>query len=247
MLTPQIAGLLALVALQVPLTLAGTPDFTACPQNFFNGFAPAPTQAQPGKLRALCFDSFAVLYSGQSKTPVYVAEYLTPARLADAGDETRTNRFYEEARLPAGDRAKLADYAGSGFDRGHMAPAADMPNPNAMAQSFSLANMVPQAPANNRGPWAKSVEKATRSYAKRSANGVFVLTGPIYKGQPTTIGAGRVWVPTQLFKLVYDPATKRAWSYILPNDNGAQVRSAYSYQDLVKVTGMQWLPAGALN
>lgn len=247
MFTPKLAGLLALVALQVPLTMAGAPNFAACSENFYKGFAPTPSQAQPGQQRALCFDSFAVLHSGQSKTPVYVAEYLTPARLADAGDETRTNRFYEEARLPSADRATLADYAGSGFDRGHMAPAADMPNPNAMAQSFSLANMVPQAPANNRGPWAKSVEKVTRAYAMRSAQGVYVLTGPIYSGQVTTIGTGKVWVPSYLFKLVYDPAKKRAWAHVLPNRDDAKAEGTYSYQDLVKMTGVQWLPAGAVN
>lgn len=247
MFTPKLAGLLALVALQVPISLAGAPNFSACPQNFFKGYAPETTATQPGQQKALCFDSFAVLHSGQSKTPVYVAEYLTPARLADAGDETRTNRFYEEARLPSADRATLADYAGSGFDRGHMAPAADMPNANAMAQSFSLANMVPQAPANNRGPWAKSVEKATRAYALRSAQGVYVLTGPIYSGQVTTVGAGKVWVPSYLFKLVYDPAKKQAWSYILPNRDDAKVEGTYSYRDLVKMTGVQWLPAGAVN
>lgn len=245
MFSPKLATLLCLAT--VSATALAAPDFSACPQNFFQGYAPTPTANHPGKQRALCLDSFAVLHSGQSKTPVYVAEYLTPARLADAGDETRTNRFYEEARLPAAERAMLSDYSGSGLDRGHMAPAADMPTASAMAQSFSLANMVPQAPGNNRGPWARSVEKATRAYAKRSANGVYVLTGPIYSGQVSTIGANRVWVPSLLFKLVYDPVKKQAWSYVLPNTDDARVQRTYSYQELVQITGIQWLPTGAVK
>lgn len=66
------------------------------------------------------------------------------------------------------------------FDRGHMAPAGDMPTAQAMAQSFSLANMVPQAPENNRGLWAKAFECSTRRYVKRTGSTVYVFTGPVY-------------------------------------------------------------------
>jgi len=247
-----IAGLV-LVALQSACSVGApaAPDFSACPENFFHGQAPQASSRQPGQLRALCFDSFAVLYSGQSKTPVYSAEYLTRERLEAAEGLPRTNRFYEEARLPAAERATLEDYrhrdGEETVDRGHMSPAADMPNANAMAQSFSLANMVPQAPENNRGAWAKNVERPTRQYAKRSAQGVYVLTGPIYsQPRPRTKGPGEVWIPDQLFKLVYDPARKKAWAYVLPNTNDARVTGVISYGELVRLLGMELLPPGAL-
>ena len=95
-------------------------DFSQCPQFFADGVPPSVPALQARGPRALCFDAFAVMYSGTSKTPLYVAERLNRARLIDAKDEERTNRFYEEARLPSADRSHLNDYKGSGFDRGHL-------------------------------------------------------------------------------------------------------------------------------
>ena len=120
-----------------------TKDFSAC-RGFFAGGKPPLVEYQPGH-RALCYDAFAILHSGESKTAVYVAQKLNRALVEDAGEE-RTNRFFADARLPSGERSTPADYVGSGYDKGHMAPAGDMPTAQAIAQSFSLANMVPQAP-----------------------------------------------------------------------------------------------------
>ncbi|WP_201244399.1 DNA/RNA non-specific endonuclease [Halochromatium salexigens] len=161
-----------------------------------------------GQLRDICFDSFAVWHSGESKTPIVIIERMNRARLIDAQDEDRTDRFYEEARLPFAHRARLEDYRGSGFDRGHMAPAADMPTPEAMTQSFSLANMTPQEPAVNRNLWSRNVKRATRKYVMRATGDVYVYTGVVFSEPVKTIGQGRVWVPISVqafFNLVGRP------------------------------------------
>lgn len=192
--------------------------------------------------RALCFSAFAVMHSGKSRTPIYVAERLNKELLLDAKGKERTDQFYEEARLAQVERAGLEDYRDSGFDRGHMAPAGDMAADESMVQSFSLANIVPQAPINNRQAWAK-IEKDTRKYVMRAAGDVYVITGPAYEGEPNTIGDNKVWVPTHLFKLIYDPSAQRSWTHWIENSDDARVGKPISYEELVKRTGIVFLPS----
>ena len=222
--------------------ILGAEGFSDCPQ-FFANHRPPVVSPIPGN-RALCYDAFAILYSAQSKTPVFAAERLNRASVADA-DEKRTNRFFADARLRASERAELDDYKGSGFDRGHVAPAGDMPTAQAMAQSFSLANMVPQAPEHNRGVWSRSVEQATRNYAARASGDVYVITGPVFVpsiAASPSIGANKVRVPAYLFKLVYDPAQNKAWVHWHENSGTYRGSKPISYAELVKRTGIEFLP-----
>jgi endonuclease G len=170
-----------------------------------------------------------------------VAERLNREQLLDAKGEKRRDRFFADARLPFAERAQLDDYKGSGFDRGHMAPAGNMPNVEAMAQSFSLANMVPQAPKNNQRA-LNGIEQATRKYVMRAQGDVYVISGPVFDSNPDTIGPGKVWVPDFLFKLVYDPSTGKAWAHWLENTDEARVGRPISYEELVRRTGIEFLP-----
>ena len=104
-------------ALGLAATSHAAEDFSACLQFFAN--AKPPVVAPRPTTRALCYDAFAVLHSGESKTPVFVAEKLNQASVADA-NEKRTNRFFADARLRSAERATLEDYKNSGYDRGHM-------------------------------------------------------------------------------------------------------------------------------
>lgn len=191
-------------------------------------------------LRELCYDAFAILHSGSTKTPVFVAQKLNRALVADA-DEKRTDRFFADARLPSAERAHPSDYKGSGYSKGHMAPAGDMPTVQAMAQSFSLANMVPQVQSHNAGAW-KKIETDTRLYAGRASGDVYVITGPVFAHYVKPVGAGQVQVPTHLFKLVYDAETKRAWAHWQENANGVRAGDPISYEELVERVGMELLP-----
>ena len=234
-----IRNLLALVAISASLNALAA--FEDCKDLF-----PAqqiPTSPQVG--RDLCFDSFAIYYSPQDKKPIYTVEKLNREQLS-APHPRRSNQFYEEARLPFSERALLSDYRGSGFDRGHNAPAGDMSNERSMAQSFSLANMMPQARQNNQGIWAKNVEEPTRAYVKRAAGDIYVFTGSI--GNRGSIGRSHITIPSHLYKLVYDSNKNLAWAYWIENTNEASMTPPISYQELVQKTGIDFhLPVGEGN
>ncbi|MFS0755878.1 MULTISPECIES: DNA/RNA non-specific endonuclease [Noviherbaspirillum] len=239
-----ITTVLLAVAVAGPAIAKETPasvDFKACPQFFVTGAAPHIPASDHLRFRSLCYDAFAVLHSGRSKTPVFVAQRLNRASLQAAAGEKRTNKFFADARLPYAERAQLDDYKGSGFDRGHMAPAGDMPAAQAMAQSFSLANMVPQAPLNNQRSW-NGIEQATRKYVLRAHGDVYVITGPVFADNPRVIGPGKVWVPKYLYKLVYDATTGRAWAHWMENTDEARAGRPITYRELVNRTGIEFLP-----
>lgn len=194
-----------------------------------------PSTPQVG--RDLCFDSFAIYYSPQDKKPIYTVEKLNKEQLS-APHPRRSNQFYEEARLPFLERSMLSDYRGSGYDRGHNAPAGDMSNERSMAQSFSLANMMPQARQNNQGIWAKNVEEPTRAYVKRAAGDIYIYTGST--GSNGSIGRSRVTIPSHLYKLVYDPSKNTAWGYWIENTDEARMTPPITYQELMEKTGIDF-------
>ncbi|THJ34570.1 DNA/RNA non-specific endonuclease [Lampropedia aestuarii] len=220
---------------------AATADFAQC-RHFFPDGVPPVVHRVKAVSYALCFDAFAILYNADTKTPVYVVERLNRNSLTAAKAISRSDRFYPEARLPSSARALLEDYRGSGFSRGHMAPAADMPSNAAMAQSFSLANMVPQNQSHNSGPWSK-IEQDTRQYVMRARGDVFVFTGPAYEANRVArIGPSGVAVPSHLFKLVYDANTQRSWAHWQQNAAGEQSMRPISYRELSQRMQIDFLP-----
>ncbi|MEY5098308.1 MAG: hypothetical protein RJA36_1027 [Pseudomonadota bacterium] len=230
--------LVAAMAIAAPVLAAGP---TACPQHFAAGQPPQIVNAKlRPQTRELCFEAFAVLHSGLSHTPLYSAEHLTRQNLEQARELPRRDSFHAEDRLPERERAELSDYARSGYDRGHMAPNADMPTRSAQAESFSLANMVPQLHENNAGVWA-GIEAAARQLA-RDEGELYVVSGPAFVGQDIKqIGRG-VLVPTHLWKVVYSPRQQRAGAYLIDNDTSQDWR-ALSLAELEHFAGINALPA----
>jgi endonuclease G len=205
------------VVLVLLVVCASGPAWTeTCTSIFAGGQAPVLLNAKLAqRTTILCNNAFAVLASGVTRGPLWSAEHLTARSLADADATARTGRFHDDQRLPPEDRAVLSDYVRSGYDRGHMAPSGDMPNPEAQQQSFSLANIVPQTAQLNRNVWA-GIEMAVRHLAQRQG-ALFVVTGPAFAGSELQSLKGRVLVPTATWKAVYDPIRHGAAAYRCTN------------------------------
>ncbi|WP_261664277.1 DNA/RNA non-specific endonuclease [Deinococcus sp. Marseille-Q6407] len=194
--------------------------------------------------RLLCRQEYVVLYDPAWHVPRVVGEYLSPTELG--GNVQRQDNFVPDPDLPAGESAGLNDYRSSGYDRGHMAPAADFKSsPQAMQESFYLSNMVPQNHHMNTGVWA-ALESAVRSCAG-DRGGVFVLSGPVLSKHPKTIGEG-VAVPDSLFKVVV--SGKEARAFVIPNRSQPSDTSFSRYEvtpaKVQSLTGLTLFPDGSV-
>lgn len=196
----------------------------------------------------LCRKGYLLSHDPDRKTPVWVAEHLTRAK--SKRQVQRSDDFRADSDLVRGKRAELSDYRGSGYDRGHMVPAADMSwDDQAMSESFYLSNMVPQVGEGmNRGIWME-LEKKVRVWAMERGE-LYVYSGPIYAGGVTeTIGKNNVAVPGFLFKIVLDPQQKEALAVIMPNRKlRTQDLPDYlvSVREVEKKTGLQFFSALSL-
>lgn len=214
---------------------------SACPAHYLDGQAPDVVNARlAARLQELCYAGYAVWHSGTTKTGLVSAEHLTPERVKDAVALERRNAFHPDPNLSPADRAELADYARSGYDRGHLAPSGDMPDAAAQEESFSLANMIPQAPALNRQLW-EQLESAVRA-AVLGGREFYVLTGPLFAGEDLKALKGKVLVPTHVYKAVVDVATRTAAAYLVVNEATSDYR-VVSLAELNGLAGLDLVPA----
>lgn len=184
---------------------------------------------------------YTVSYNNFYKTPNWVAWELT--RQETKGDEERKNRFVPDPDLPE-PRVEHADYTHSGYDRGHMAPAADMKwSKKAMEESFYMSNICPQNQKLNRDDWG-DLEELCRSWARKYGT-VYIACGPIYdQKQPKRIGEHRVAVPDRFFKvvLIYNRKNPIAMGFLFDNKAHHQALQKYlvPVDSVEKVTGMDF-------
>lgn len=159
------------------------------------------------------------------------------------GDSKRQNNFREDPLVKT-KSAQLSDYKGSGFDRGHLVPAADMnKNVKAMSESFYLSNMSPQNPSFNRGIWRK-LETQIREWSM-DYDTLFIVTGPIIEENYSTIGANEIAIPQYYYKAVYAKASGKMIGFILPNEGSKENILQYqvTIDEIEKRTKLDFFPA----
>lgn len=193
----------------------------------------------------LTYEGYVCSYNPDTKTPKWVAYELLAEELQ--GDATREGKLFSMAPNYHKAQAKREDYSGSGWTRGHMAPASDFRySDDAMAETFYLVNICPQNEFLNANDW-EYLERQVRRWARENGR-VWVVTGPIYdKHRYGTIGERNVAVPDEFFKavLVCTNGKYRSIAFTMNNDDSRQ----YLYDcmlkvnDLEKKTGIDFFPA----
>lgn len=158
---------------------------------------------------------FRLVYSETHEQAKWIAYEFTKAETIKKVD--RSDDFRSDPKILTGS-ATSTDYKGSGFDRGHLAPAGDLSwSAEAMSCSFFYSNMSPQKPSFNRGIW-KKLEERVRYWAK-TYDTIYVVTGPVLEESLPTIGENKVSIPKYYYKVIleYKSNTTKAIGFILPN------------------------------
>ena len=166
---------------------------------------------------------FVVSYDGEARIPEWVAYRLCRSELTGAVD--RTDDFRADDALEEDEQSLPKDYAASGYDQGHMAPAEDFSrSQRAMSTTFLLSNMAPQRPKLNRAKW-RALENQIRKLVNEEAPTAWIVTGSLFTNvkpahHKQTIGAGRVSVPTDFYKVILarDSAGEFSmFAFVMPN------------------------------
>ena len=153
--------------------------------------------------------NYESVFSVSKRYPVFVEWWVTKAKLECANPVKRQDRFVLDPQLRRESDVDN-DYRGSGFDRGHLFPAADARcNARHMEESFYFTNMAPQTPGLNRGQW-KNLEEWTRYLATQN-DSVFVRAGCVGESRRVQ----RLAVPTHCWKVIHVKNQKEA--YVFPN------------------------------
>lgn len=188
------------------------------------------------------YPGFVLSFNPLHKVPNYVAWTLTREEAKGGEVGKRTDNFAPDPNVPG--CPTLDDYRGSGYDRGHMAPAGDMKwSIDAMNACFYLTNMTPQAHNLNQGAW-RTLEEKCREWAKRDSL-VVIVCGPVLTDPGLkTIGESKVTVPERFFKVVLAPTLTppQGIGFIMNNGKveGGMQAAAVSIDSVEAVTGFDF-------
>ncbi|MCD8319047.1 MAG: DNA/RNA non-specific endonuclease [Paraprevotella sp.] len=183
---------------------------------------------------------YTVSYNAETRIPNWVAWTLTPDRFKEV--VSRYNKFLPDPEVA--DPVTTDDYKNSGYDRGHMCPAADNKwDEQAMRESFYLTNICPQDHNLNRGDWTE-LEDACRDWTMEYGR-LYVVAGPVlYKGSHRHIGRSHVTVPEAFYKVVLSLTPPKAIGFIYKNTSGNRPLDAYvnSVDEVERITGIDFFP-----
>ena len=194
--------------------------------------------------RIITHKGYTVSYNYDWKIPNWVAYELTDTEVE--GECPRSNSFKPDPMVPKNVTATTDDYKYSGYDRGHMAPAADMKwDEQAMKESFYLSNICPQNPNLNGGAW-KDLEEQVRDLAMQKGK-IFVVCGPIVNDISNTLGENKVVVPQAFFKVLMQEENGEIHTigFVYENRSGRRPMSTYAMcvDEVEELTNIDFFPS----
>lgn len=201
-----------------------------------------PKCTEPRQEQIITHTGYTLSYNSDWCVPNWVAYELT--RSETSGNAERTNHFDPDPNVK-GVCPNYQDYSGSGYDRGHMAPAGDMKwDETAMRECFYLSNICPQNHNLNKGDW-NDLEQLIRHWANKYGN-VYIACGPIMSNNPETIGRNNVAVPDAFYKVCL-AKIKGEWQaigFIFNNEAGHKELRTYckSIDEVEQCTGIDFFP-----
>ncbi|NTX00926.1 DNA/RNA non-specific endonuclease [Myxococcus sp. CA040A] len=163
--------------------------------------------------------------------PTFVSYMLSAADIKETPAEVnRTKSSFVRDPLLGANGVSDSDYDHTGFDRGHMKPADDSPNQEAMNESHQMTNIAPQYGNHNQQVW-KTLEQAVTGLVKETGGKAHIMTGNLFldaDGKPLpqesvqTTGAKdrKIGVPTHNFKTVLlelPNGNVTMFAYMVPN------------------------------
>ncbi|HHB77825.1 MAG TPA: DNA/RNA non-specific endonuclease [Saprospiraceae bacterium] len=187
---------------------------------------------------------YTLSYDEKNEQAEWVTYFISKKRLNNKKAD-RTDWFEKDPLVKSGS-ATFKDYKGSGYDKGHLAPAADMAfSEKAMEDCFYMSNMSPQVHSFNGGIW-RELEELARDWGRMN-NKLYVVTGPIFKDNLGTIGrANKVTVPGYYYKVLLDieGPEKKGIGFIIPNAVSNQPLTAYvkTIDEVEEMTGIDFFP-----
>lgn len=188
--------------------------------------------------------TYALSYSEEHEQAEWVAYILTKEEL-DRPWVDRTDVFIPDPKVRSGS-ATPDDYYRSGYDRGHLVPAADRAySKEAIEETFFMSNISPQAHSFNGGIW-RELEELTRSWAEKYKK-LYVVTGPVLSMPPKgTIGDNEVSIPAAYFKVLLDISEPdiKGIAFVLPNEISYEplFKYATSIDEIERLTGIDFFP-----
>jgi len=164
-----------------------------------------------------------ICYDYKMKGAKYVS-YTLDGKLVNKLNIKKRPSFYSEKNLKKKYRSHTRDYTHSGYDRGHLANDASFDyDKKIVRKTYTMANIIPQAPQVNRKTWIKA-EKLERSVAS-SLGSVNVLNGVIYNLNPQRIGKNHIAVPSAFWKMIYNDKKGYKKCFYYKNSNDIDIKS----------------------